>query len=112
MSKAQRPIGGNSPQDPELRAIRIRTWFKFVSGKSKKTAAALEREFSEPLPGKNAIFRSCIWQKYKQGWVEPRSASRISRKPGLVERVEKRYPGGAKWLTSLIWRLADKHRWR
>lgn len=108
MSKTKLLARDRYVEDPEIRSMRIRTWFESVAAKSDKTAAALEREFSEGESGSNGRPRSCIWQKYKKGLVEPQSTHGVGRKPGLVERVEQRYSGTAQWLTSPLWRLADK----
>lgn len=95
-------------EDPKIRSLRVRAWFQAVTLISGKTAAGLEREFSERRDRIAVPSRSCIWQKYKQGLVEPRNRCRGDGRLNLVERVEKKYPGTAKWLSSPLWRLADK----
>lgn len=95
-------------EDPVIRSMRVRTWFRAVMLASGLTPAQLEREFSEKEPARAASARSCIWDKYRRGEVVPRSGSMSSGRLGLVERVERRYPGTAAWLNSALWRLADK----
>lgn len=93
-------------EDPLIRSMRVRTWFHAVIEASGLTAAQLEREFADG-GGKKAP-RSCIWNKYRRGEVVPRSGRQGDGRPRLVERVEARYAGTAKWLFSPLWRLADK----
>lgn len=95
-------------EDPAIRSMRVRTWFRAVTLASGLTPAQLEREFSERDRARAASARSCIWDKYRRGEVVPRSSSMSPGRPGLVERVERRYPGTAAWLSSPLWRLADK----
>ncbi|MFA6313960.1 MAG: hypothetical protein WCV99_18085 [Sterolibacterium sp.] len=114
-----------------LQQIRVKTWFNAVTKASGKRAAALEREFWEVKRikiwdsdlGRRAMFPkksqdedgrldsakapSCTWQKYKQGLVAPRRGTRPDGSLALVDRVEQRYPGTAKWLDSPIWRLCE-----
>lgn len=90
-------------EDPRIRSMRIRAWFHAVSSKSGLTAAELEREFARPDAFGRS--RSCIWDKYRRGEVSPRSEPSGD---GLVERVEARYADTAHWLSSPLWRLADR----
>ncbi len=92
-------------EHPTLRSMRVRCWFHAVSQISGLTVAQLEKEFREG--GAEPAARSCIWNKYKRGEVVPRSCRQGDRSKKLVERVEARYPGTAKWLSSPLWRLAD-----
>jgi hypothetical protein len=92
-------------EHPKLRSMRVRCWFNAVSQVSGLTTGQLEREFGEK--GTERAPRSCIWNKYRRGDVVPRSRRPGDRSKKLVERVESRYPGTAKWLTSPLWRLAD-----
>ena len=101
-------------EDPLIRSMRVRTWYQKVvlacglSLSSRQTSAQLERNFSLRNPARAASARSCIWDKYKRGEVVPRSGPMRLGRPGMVERVEQRCPGTAKWLSSPLWRLADK----
>lgn len=130
-------------EDPVIRCMRVRAWFNAVTRASGKTAAALEREFTErqpadktkemrsspsrvaraqlfngqivasyEVPGREATsdgpYRSCLWQRYRQGLVVPSSGPRPKGTGHMVQRVEQRYPGTAKWLTSPLWRAADR----
>lgn len=95
-------------EDPAIRSMRVRTWFRAVTLASGLTPAQLEREFSGRDRARAACARSCLWDKYRRGEVVPRSGSMSSGQLGLVERVERRYPGTAAWLSSPLWRLADK----
>lgn len=92
-------------ENPKLRSMRVRCWFNAVSQASGLTTGQLEKEFGEK--GAERTPRSCIWNKYRRGDVVPRSRRPGDRSKKLVERVESRYPGTAKWLTSPVWRLAD-----
>lgn len=93
-------------ENPKIRSMRVRSWFHAVSQASGLTVGELEREFREG--GAELAPRSCIWNKYKRGEVAPRSGRQGDARPKLVERVEARYPGTAKWLFSPLWRLADE----
>lgn len=122
------------PMDPAeasrtLKRIQVQTWFLAVAKASGKTAAALEREFHEidqhgsenhadgeggKLPRveddarrmRSKLPAGC-WHRYKHGVVSPRSGDRPDGKPGLVERVDQRYPGTARVFHSALWRVAD-----
>lgn len=93
-------------EDPKVRSMRIRTWFRAVEMASGLTSSELEREFAER--GREQGKRSCIWNKYRAGTVAPRSGHSEKGRLNLVERVEKSYPGTAKWLTLPLWRLIDR----
>ncbi len=95
-----------SGEDPKIRSMRVRAWVRAVKLASGLGLADLEEAFSQRL-GADASSRSCIWDKYQRGEVVPRSRLQTKRGLSLVERVERRYPGTAKWLTSPLWRLAD-----
>lgn len=95
-------------EDPAIRKMRAQAWFKAVSLSSGMTAAELEREFSERKTEGAKTMRSCIWDKYRRGDALPRSGRKTSGELNLVERVETKFPGTAKWLTSPLWRLLDK----
>jgi hypothetical protein len=95
-------------EDPLIRSMRVRTWFQAVSMASGKTPAQLEREFSEREDPIKTTPRSCIWEKYRRGEVVPRLGVRENSRSNLAERVEVRYPQTKKWLTSPLWRAADK----
>lgn len=90
-------------EDPEIRSMRIRAWYRAVVAASQLTPSELEQAFSL---GTGDRPRSCIWDKYRRGEVEPRRGT--GRQPGLIERVETSYPGTAVWLSSPLWRLADR----
>jgi hypothetical protein len=94
-------------EDPEIREMRIQAWFGAVSAASGLTPRELETVFGERKQvGK--VKRSCVWDKYRRGEVAPRSGTRSYGRLNLVERVEAAYPGTAIWLTTPLWRLADK----
>lgn len=99
------------PRKSEITRLKVMAWFNAVAEASGKTAAELEREFAQPghIRWVNGIeIRPRLWEKYRRGEVEPRSGYSFKGAPNLVERVEQRYPGTAIWLSSPIWRLADK----
>lgn len=93
-------------EDPALRKMRVQTWFRAVALASGKTTGELERLFGDDSNAK--AMRSGIWNKYKRGEVVPRSGRQGDGRPKLVERVEARYPGTARWLFSPLWRLVDR----
>lgn len=92
-------------EDPLVRSMRVRTWFHAVSMLSGLTVAQLECQFAQ-VDAKGS--GSCIWDKYRRGEVVPRSRCSNKWQLSLVERVERRYPGTTVWLSSPLWRLADK----
>lgn len=98
----------NRAEDPTIRSMRIRSWVRAVQLASGLTLAQLEDAFSERKPGQKPSNHSCIWGKYERGEVAPRSGCNPKGALNLVERVEQRYPGTAMWLSSPLWRLADK----
>lgn len=102
------PKKNGSLADPAIRSMRVQAWFRAVSLASGMTAAELEREFSERKTEGTATKRSCIWDKYRRGEALPRSERKTSGELNLVARVEAKFPGTAKWLTSPLWRLVDK----
>lgn len=93
-------------EDPEIRSMRIRAWVRAVKESSGLSLEELEKEFTNGWSGTSAP-RSCIWNKYENAKVLPRSGYSAKGSLNLVERVEKQYPGTAQWLTSPLWRLAD-----
>lgn len=99
------------PRKSEITRFKVMAWFNAVTEASSKTAAELEREFAqvEHVRWVNGVeIRPKLWEKYRRGEVEPRSGYSPQGMPNLVERVEQRYPGTAKWLSSPLWHLADK----
>lgn len=95
-----------------LTKIKVQSWFNAVSIASGKTAYQLEKEFLPP--GRDASNfpekRSTIWQKYKSGKIEPSSNMIKGHTKSVAERVEEKYPGTIRWLTSPYWLLADSDR--
>lgn len=94
-------------EDKEIRAMRVRTWVEAVMYASGITLVELEQKFSENRLS-DPVARSCIWDKYRNGYVVPRIGKRPNGDYHLANRVEACYPGTMLWLTSPIWRLADK----
>lgn len=90
-------------EDPKIRSMRIRAWYRAVATASQLGPRELEEKFSVGVGNGR---RSCIWDKYRRGEVEPGRG--IDRKLGVVDRVEKAYPGTRRWLLLALWRLADK----
>lgn len=95
---------GRYVEDPVVKRLRIQTWFRAVSTVSGLTGAELERRFSLDEHSNN---RSCIWDKYRRGDVEPRNAGASPDSVGFVALVESCYGETMKWLYSPLWRLAD-----
>lgn len=96
---------GRYAEDPVVKRLRIQTWFRAVSHVSGLTAAELERRYSLDEHSSN---RSCIWDKYRRGDVEPRDAGDLPDSVGLVTLVESCYGETRQWLRSPLWRLADR----
>lgn len=94
-------------EDPKVRAMRIQTWFHAVEQASGGMGTRdLERQFSSRKVANGK--RSCLWNKYRAGTVAPRGGcSGSTGGLNLVKRVEKIYPGTAKWLSLPLWRLVD-----
>lgn len=103
-----RKVTNRYVEDPRIRSMRVRTWYRAVALASGLTPRELEQEFSEKKPGRTTSPRSCIWDKYRRGEVVPRNGPAKNEASSLAERVECRYPGTAQWLDSPLWRLADK----
>lgn len=93
-------------KNADIKKMKVKTWYKAVILKSKKTEKELEREFQpDDEPRGN---RSCIWMKYGSGEVVPRGGIRKDGRLNLVDRVEMRYKETAKWLRTPLWRLIDR----
>lgn len=92
---------GSRAKEVSLRTI---VWTEAVLRVSGKPLAVLEREFRQAK--KSASARSCIWQKYKNGTVVPRNGEK--GRPGLVERVELRYPKTAEFFKLQLWSLCTE----
>lgn len=98
------------PRKSEITRFKVMAWFDAVAKASGKTAADLEREFAPPAHiswARGVEIRPKLWEKYRRGEVEPRSIPSKGRKTSIVQEVESRYPGTAKWLSLPLWRLAD-----
>lgn len=98
------------PRKSEITKLKVMAWFNVVTQVSGKSAAELEREFAadgriKVEDGKE--IRPCLWDKYRRGEVEPRMHPSKGRSISLVQAVEEKYPGTAKWLTLPLWRLLD-----
>lgn len=93
-------------EDPQIRKMRVKVWFRAVTMKSGLSARELEEKFREDSGRK--VKRSCIWNKYRRGEVVPRAGYRDDGRPNLLERVEAEFPKTTSWLYSPVWRLADK----
>lgn len=95
-------------EDPIIRSMRVRAWVRAVKLASGLSLAELENTFSQHWMEQISPARSCIWDKYQRGKVVPRIGHKTKQGLSLVERVEEKYPGTAKWLSYPFWRLADK----
>lgn len=98
------------PRKSEITRFKVMAWFDAVAEASGKTAADLEREFAPAAHVRwvNGMeIRPKLWEKYRRGEVEPRSIPSKGRKTSIVQEVESRYPGTAKWLSLPLWKLAD-----
>lgn len=98
------------PRKSDITRFKVMAWFDAVAKASGKTAAQLEREFApaEHVRWVNGMeIRPRLWEKYRRGEVEPRSIPSKGKKTSIVQEVENRYPGTAKWLSLPLWKLAD-----
>lgn len=97
------------PRKSEITRFKVMAWFDAVAKASGKSAADLEREFAPAHVSwaRGMEIRPKLWEKYKRGDVEPRSIPSKGRKTSIVQEVESRYPGTAKWLSLPLWKLAD-----
>jgi hypothetical protein len=97
---------GRPPIDTTFR-IRTKAWFEAVSQASGMNAAELEIHFAPS--NKRKIYlegnRPKLWEKYKAGRICPKSKSDWNGKESIVERVEKLFPGTAKWVETPFWQV-------
>ena len=89
------------PKKSKFDIFRVQSWYYAVHVASgKKSAYALENEFSTNLLTKNdSVARSCIWNKYRDGKVRPQAK--------LVDQVEERFIGTEIWLGLILWQFLD-----
>ena len=99
--------GGRPPVEPAHR-IRAMAWFQAVSLASGLDAAHLEVLFGST---KDAVrpytlgARPGLWDKYRDGVICPKIKQDSKGRPSIVERVEERFPGTAKWMTLPLWEV-------
>lgn len=85
--------------------VRAMAWFNAVSLASGKNDSELEVLFGDSnnrqryTPGA----RPGLWRKYKMGSTCPKLKPDINGRPSIVERVDARFPGTAKWMTMPFW---------
>lgn len=96
--------------DPAFR-IRTKAWFNAVSQASGgMTAGQLEilfgtsRKNQKYAPGA----RPGLWGKYETGYICPKFKPDIHGRPSIVERVEEKFPGTAKWMTMPFWNVLSR----
>ncbi|WP_396587728.1 hypothetical protein [Bermanella sp. R86510] len=87
------------PKRPDIDKIRTKIWFDRVRAISRKSAYALEKEFSKGQfkHSHNETYRPTQWYKYKSGQVSP-SDRRLNE-------VEGHYPGTRVVFDQLVWVL-------
>lgn len=98
------------PRKGEASAYRIMTWFNAVSLASGLTACQLDMRYAEKHQVKrlrDGMQRPCIWDKYRRGTVGPSIKPRKGKSESIVQRVERDYPGTARWLSLPLWRLLE-----
>ncbi len=81
-------------------------WFNAVSlAGGGLTAGQLEVLFGSSNTGKTYTLsdRSGLWGKYRTGYICPKTKPDLNGRISIVERVEKKFPGTAKWLTLPFW---------
>ena len=81
-------------------AIVTASWRDAPTLKAK--APLIEAEFL-----KKGQFRSCLFDKYRRGEIEPRRSGSKNGELSIVDRVEIRYPGTAKYLELPLWKALD-----
>lgn len=100
--------GGRPPLD-EADRIRAQAWFNAVSLTSGKSDRELEEVFGQriargPNQGKLSIGANPgLWRKYKLGLSCPKTKPAKGGRKSIVERVEERFPGTAKWMSMPLW---------
>lgn len=110
LSAIKKTTSRGRPRKSEITRFKVMAWFDAVAEASGKTAADLEREFAPAAHIRWELgmeIRPKLWEKYRRGEVEPRSIPSKGRKTSIVQEVESRYPGTAKWLSLPLWKLAD-----
>lgn len=95
---------GRPPADPAHRIKGI-AWFAAVSQASGMNAAELEVFFGKSKRNLkySAGCRPGLWDKYRDGLACPKSKPDKNGNPSIVERVEKQFPGTAKWISMPFW---------
>lgn len=91
------------PKNDDAYLIRAKAWFNAVSLKSGMGAAELEVLFCKTSDKYSPGKRPGLWSKYRDGEVCPKFKPDRNGCPSIVERVEKRFPGTAQWMTMPFW---------
>lgn len=98
------------PRKSEISKFRVMTWYSAVSIASGKSTSELEKQFAgiaEPAKNHEGWVSSKLWDKYRRGEAEPKLTPPKGEQISTVDRVEKVYPGTARWLSMPLWRLFD-----
>lgn len=96
--------------DPAFR-IRTKAWFNAVTQASGgMTAGQLEILFG---PSRNSRkyapgARPGLWGKYETGYICPKFKPDINGRPSIVERVDEKFPGTAKWMMMPFWNVLSR----
>lgn len=92
--------------------VRTKAWFYAVSQASGMNAEELEIFFASP--DKQATYkagnRPRLWEKYRDGRNCPKYEMDRNGKLSIVQRVEKRFPGTAKWIAMPFWQVLSYAR--
>lgn len=101
---------GRPKKNKLITSLKVRTWFHAVAMASGRSAYELEREFSPAYLADDEEYakrRPRLWEKYRQGAIEPSSKPIKGSVKSIAERVEEVYPGTIYWLQSPLWTLSN-----
>lgn len=88
--------------------IRAQAWFNAVSLVTGKSHRELEELFANRNVRGKLISLGAnpgLWRKYKLGLSCPKTKPGKGREKSIVERVEERFPGTAKWMSMPFWEV-------
>lgn len=87
-------------------------WFNAVSLASGMNESELEVLFGESTSRQRYTpgARPGLWRKYKMGRICPKTKADINGRPSIVERVDRQFPGTAKWMSMPFWDVLSYKR--
>lgn len=104
---------GRPANDDYAYRVRTMAWFNAVSQASGgMNARDLEILFGMPTKKEKYTpgARPGIWKKYETGFICPKYKPDANGRPSIVERVEARFPGTARWITLPFWDVLSYRR--